>query len=186
MKPGQRERAARLHFTGDAGLIQRTLRAQSYLRSLRVALVSLLDRSLYRSQRSGIHVVPPMTTSSTSSRVSPSLRGGRIDDSQDPRDAIGRKAAEFRMSPDQRFVLRVIHAVDPVIGDVAVHPLHAGTEARENPAGLLRNAFELCRAELASTGNIALDHELRHGCLLEKMKSASTVRPAWRTARASS
>jgi hypothetical protein len=62
MKPGHRERAASLHFTGDAGRIERALRPQSYLRSLRVALVSLLDRSLYRSQRSGIHVIPPMTT----------------------------------------------------------------------------------------------------------------------------
>src|SRR5262249_45449794 len=164
MKAGHCERPAGLDFAGDARLIERALRPQSYPGGLRVALVSLLDRSLYRPQCSGVHGIPPMTTSGTRDD-SPSFRRAGIDDRHDARDAIRRKAAKLRMPADQRFVLGVIHAVDLVVGDVAVYPLHARTEARQDSAGLLRDALQLARGELACTGNITLDYEFRHGCL---------------------
>src|SRR5579862_1348345 len=63
MKAGQLQRAASLDFADDARLIERALCPESYLRRLRVALVSLLDGRLYRPQRSGIHDVPPTKTS---------------------------------------------------------------------------------------------------------------------------
>src|SRR5262245_51098212 len=90
------------------------------------------------------------------------LRRCGVDDRRDARDPVGRKATELRVTHDQRFVRRVVDAVDLVGGHVAVDPLHAGSKACEDAAGFLRDLLEFRRAQLAGTGYVPLDHELRH------------------------
>ena len=45
----------------------------------------------------------------------------------DPGDLVHRKAAAIRVLPNDLHVVRVVDAVDLVVGDVAMHPLDFGT-----------------------------------------------------------
>ena len=56
-----------------------------------------------------------------------------------------------------------VDAVDPVVGDVALHPLDLGSEAIENRARPLRDAAELRRRQHPGSRDIALDHILGQG-----------------------
>src|SRR5689334_14749725 len=68
------------------------------------------------------------------------------------------------MLAHRRFVGRLVHAVDAVVGDVAVDPLDLRPHAAEHPARFLRDGLEVRRGELAGAGNVSFDHELGHGC----------------------
>jgi Transcriptional regulatory protein, C terminal len=86
------------------------------------------------------------------------------------RRVLGEIPGEHRfivtMPAHERLVFGVIHAVQLVLGDVALDPLHARAQTAKNTEGLLRDPLEFDGAELAGTGDIALDHKFRHGCLL--------------------
>src|SRR5439155_4662019 len=76
------------------------------------------------------------------------------------------EAALFRMPADHLLIGSVVDAVDLVAGDVTLHPLDLRSQIVQDAAGLLRNALELGRRELAGAGNLAFDHELWHAPVL--------------------
>src|SRR5215813_2313804 len=65
---------------------------------------------------------------------SASLRRGGIDGGLDLRDLVSGKAALLGMLADRLLIRSDVYAINLVLGDVTVHPLHLGTKFFENAA----------------------------------------------------
>ena len=82
------------------------------------------------------------------------------------------------MAHDQQLIRRVVDAVDPVGGHVALDPVHAGPEAAQHAAGLLRDFLEFRRTQLACARNVPFNDELRHVILPNKGHRLTGMLPA--------
>src|SRR4051794_40570644 len=91
------------------------------------------------------------------------LRRGRVDDRPDPRDAVGGEPALPGVLAHRLLVRREVHAVDLVVGDVALDPLDLRPHPPQDAAGLLRDGLELLGGQLPGAGDLSLDDELGHG-----------------------
>src|SRR5687767_15564149 len=77
----------------------------------------------------------------------------RVDRGPDAGDAVCRKSAPARVLANQTFVRSVVHAIDLVARDVAVHPLDVGAEFAEHAAGFLRNGLQIGGAGRTDVGD---------------------------------
>lgn len=85
-----------------------------------------------------------------------SFSGGRVNHTANRGNAIGREAALRGMVAYGLFVGGDVDAIDFVVGDVALDPLHAGKSAN-HPAGFLRDGVQVGSREFAGARNFAFD-----------------------------
>src|SRR5690606_26649133 len=113
--------------------------------------------SVTASVRRGRHQPPPGPSG---------LGGGRIDDRPDLHDVIRGETRLLRVLPDVLLAGRDVHAVDRVVRDETLDPLHLWAELRKHVAGPLRCTPQLFRRHAPGPRYLASDQVLRHGLLL--------------------
>ena len=67
------------------------------------------------------------------------------------------------MLPERGLVGREIHAINLIVGHVAVDPLDRAAHLVQDLQRLQRKVPDLGFRQLPRSGNLALYHELRHG-----------------------
>jgi hypothetical protein len=92
----------------------------------------------------------------------PSIRRGWINDGTNLGNRIGRESAHLGMLAHKSRVRSDVHAVNLVIGHVALHPLNPGAELVQYTARFLGNPVQVRRRKFPGTGNFTLDHKLWH------------------------
>src|SRR5262245_59762322 len=86
-----------------------------------------------------------------------------IDQPPDRGHTISGNAELARVLVNGRLVWREIDTVDAVVGDVAVKPLNLRSDASQDCQRSHRDVPDLLLGHLSGAGNIALNHEFRHG-----------------------
>src|SRR5206468_77935 len=78
------------------------------------------------------------------------------------RNPVGRESALAGVLLDQLLVRGDVHAVNLVVGDVAVQPLDARAQPVQDAAGLLREGLKVPLAHSPRVRDVPLDEVFRH------------------------
>src|SRR5438552_7070624 len=89
--------------------------------------------------------------------------GGRgIDDRANLAHGVDWNSAAPRVLANDVLVLGVVHAVDLVGGDIAVDPLHVGSQSLEHLVGLRGDVAKILGGQLPGAGDGSFDEVLTH------------------------